>query len=122
MIAKTIKQAYENSCLVSATGHSRNSWVPVEGDCLSEDNLIHTKEDTWCQFNPAVGSVGVAGRVCNQRPGLPDSCDTICGHCGVGDQRNEVVIKKQCGCKFKFCCEITCEVCEETAEFSSCTS
>lgn len=117
-IAKKIKLTYSDSCLVSANGHSRNSWV---ADCFSEASLIHTKEDKWCQFNPAVGSVGVSGRECNPLPNVPDSCDRICTHCGVGSQEEVLVIKKQCGCKFRFCCEIDCETCEETRPYSSCS-
>lgn len=120
-LAKKIKQAYMNSCLVSANGHSRNGWESKCGRAITEDSLIHTAEDTWCQDKPEFGSVGVTGRECNPLHGAHGSCDTICTHCNVGSQESQVVIEKQCECKFKFCCEIDCEVCEEKKTFYSCS-
>lgn len=41
------------------------------------------------------------------------SCRTLCRSCGLQVRKQLVIKRKQCNCKFHWCCNVTCDVCEE---------
>lgn len=121
ILAKRVKQAYNESCQVIPNGHSRNDWASQCGRPVTDTDLIYTKENSWCLHDPEIGSVGIVGRECSPHPNTPNSCNTVCGRCKRGSQQNSVEEMVQCGCEFHFCCEIKCDTCTVKRTYHSCS-
>lgn len=121
-LAIRIKQAYDGSCQVKPKGDSRNNFVVVKCDGpITESDLLFTKTNTWCQYEPEIGSVGVVGRECSPHPDAPNSCNKLCGGCKRPSVQKTVEEVTQCDCQFKFCCEINCEICTDERTYFSCS-
>lgn len=73
----------------------------------------------YCDRDLGVGSLGTVGRPCNRtaRGGL-DGCDLLC--CGRGYNTHQLNKQWQCRCKFKWCCEVQCDICHERIEQYTC--
>lgn len=121
-LAKKVRQAYNDSCEVKPNGHSRNEWAVSECDhTITETDLLFTKRNTWCQYDPEIGSAGVVGRECSPHPNAPNSCNKLCGGCKRPSQQQSVEEEFQCDCQFKFCCEIKCDTCMEQRTYFTCS-
>ncbi|KAK7069787.1 Protein Wnt-6 [Halocaridina rubra] len=85
-----------------------------------EEDLVYLEDSPdFCSFNRRTGSLGTAGRRCNST-GLEESgCESLC--CGR-PYRSEIKMETEtCHCRFKFCCEVTCQKCQVRREYSYCT-
>ncbi len=71
------------------------------------DMVYKNPSPDFCNSSEAIGVLGVKGRVCD--PNHPTrNCTYLC--CGEGNFNTESVRKPIEICKFKFCCEIKCEI------------
>ncbi|XP_039956644.1 protein Wnt-2 isoform X1 [Bactrocera tryoni] len=76
------------------------------------------KSPDYCERNVQQGILGTTGRVCNRTSSGTESCDKLC--CGRGYNTRQVRRRAQCRCKFRWCCDVTCDVCEENYEEFTC--
>lgn len=67
---------------------------------------------------PFAGSLGTAGRVCNQTSRGMDSCEVMC--CGRGYDTSRVSRMTKCECKFHWCCAVRCQDCLEVVDIHTC--
>lgn len=81
--------------------------------------LIHLDPSPqYCERNLSIGSLGTVDRPCNLTAHGLDSCDLLC--CGRGHNIHQFQKKWQCRCKFKWCCEVQCDICHERIEQYTC--
>uniref|UniRef100_H2YME7 Protein Wnt n=1 Tax=Ciona savignyi TaxID=51511 RepID=H2YME7_CIOSA len=52
------------------------------------------------------------GRTCDADKSGPSGCDVMC--CGRGYVIKTSYVTAKCGCKFSWCCDVTCKSCNET--------
>ncbi|MPC72093.1 Protein Wnt-7b [Portunus trituberculatus] len=76
------------------------------------------KSPNYCQMNPAVGSLGTAGRSCNRTSSGSGGCNLLC--CGRGYNTHQYTRTWHCNCKFYWCCYVQCNTCMEDAEEHTC--
>lgn len=58
----------------------------------------------------------VRGRKCATSQSTDEeraNCRNLCMDCGLRMKWREVMAKRSCNCKFQWCCNVTCDVCEE---------
>ena len=87
---------------------------------------VHTQADIvylesspdFCEHDPASGSLGTAGRLCNKNSKAIDGCDLMC--CGRGYTTSTRVIIERCHCKFHWCCTVKCQKCKREVEEHTC--
>ena len=72
----------------------------------------------FCVPDPRSGSLGTAGRKCNESSTGPDSCPLLC--CGRGWSTRTEIVEEQCECKFVWCCEVVCKSCSKAVTISTC--
>ena len=72
----------------------------------------------YCYPDPATGSLGTAGRVCNATSMGTDGCDIMC--CGRGYNTRRVLKRYKCECKFHWCCYVKCKECSEWVDEHTC--
>ena len=88
-------------------------------DPVAQDDLVHLERSpNYCVRNPAKGIMGTSGRECNRTSSGADSCDLLC--CGRGYNTQEVRLVERCDCKFIWCCEVKCRVCETVTDVFTC--
>lgn len=75
----------------------------------TEDLLYFEESPDFCLRNKKTGSLGTVGRECDASSMGVEGCDLLC--CGRGYNTRIVRIKQNCKCRFKWCCEVTCETC-----------
>ena len=63
----------------------------------------------YCQRHRRLGLPGTRGRLCNATSTGIGSCEVLC--CNRGSRARHVTIRKNCNCKFRWCCEVVCETC-----------
>ncbi|KAK3856351.1 hypothetical protein Pcinc_037318 [Petrolisthes cinctipes] len=78
---------------------------------------IHSSP-SYCDRDPATGSLGTHGRTCNRTEKGSGGCDVLC--CGRGYNTHQYTRQWQCNCKFFWCCYVTCHTCREEAEEHTC--
>lgn len=49
------------------------------------------------------------------------ACRDLCADCGLRMKWREVTATKSCNCKFNWCCNVTCDVCEESIKEFYCS-
>ncbi|XP_039267863.1 protein Wnt-2b-A-like isoform X2 [Styela clava] len=86
---------------------------------LSSRNLVYLKKaPSFCTKNLKKGSFGTIGRWCNATSTNSEGCSHMC--CNRGYKTESVLKSIKCNCKFHWCCNLTCETCEEMREESYC--
>lgn len=81
--------------------------------------LVHLDASPqYCERNLSTGSLGTVDRPCNLTAHGLDSCDFLC--CGRGHNIHQFNRKWQCKCKFKWCCDVFCDICHERIEQYTC--
>ncbi|OQV22138.1 Protein Wnt-4 [Hypsibius exemplaris] len=76
------------------------------------------KSPDYCRHNPAKGIAGTAGRLCNATSTGPEGCGTLC--CKRGYITQVIWRREQCRCKFVWCCEVKCQICNIKKEIHTC--
>lgn len=65
-----------------------------------------------------LGIMGTKGRLCNRTsPGI-DGCKIMC--CGRGHQTRIRYVEEKCKCRFVWCCDVKCEMCNHRREEHIC--
>lgn len=72
----------------------------------------------YCEKDYSLGSLGTDGRTCNRTTREVDGCDLLC--CGRGYNTHQINRTWQCRCKFQWCCNVQCDVCQERIEEYTC--
>lgn len=73
----------------------------------------------YCDQDLSQGSFGTFGRQCNRnRTKGVDGCDLLC--CGRGYNTHQMNRIYQCRCKFRWCCDVSCDECFERSEQYTC--
>ncbi|XP_055856948.1 protein Wnt-2 [Episyrphus balteatus] len=72
----------------------------------------------YCERNLDLGSLGTVGRNCNRTSTGTQSCDLLC--CGRGYNTHQINRTSQCRCKFQWCCQVQCDICNEMFEEYTC--
>ncbi|ESN99004.1 hypothetical protein HELRODRAFT_186498 [Helobdella robusta] len=72
----------------------------------------------YCELNLKKGSFGTKGRFCNKTSSGTDGCSHMC--CGRGFYSKKITVHEQCHCKFRWCCEVKCKVCEKIVDIHWC--
>lgn len=77
----------------------------------------------YCIEDTAKGILGTSGRVCSKDGGNignigSDSCYLLC--CGRGYNTMIKKVTTRCDCKFEWCCNVTCSVCDSETEVYTC--
>ncbi len=122
VLARRLKQAYNESCKAVSNGGSSLTWTPVcDRQVTSRDHLYRDTRD-WCVPDSAVGSIGTFERVCDPHQDAPNSCTKLCTRCGLGFREHTTEFETPCHCKFHFCCEVKCSTCRKKETFYTCSS
>ncbi|KAH8407531.1 hypothetical protein KR222_004925, partial [Zaprionus bogoriensis] len=72
----------------------------------------------YCERSVQTGTLGTLGRVCQPGSHGLQSCDLLC--CGRGYNTQHIRRSRQCNCKFHWCCEVKCELCDDSSEEFTC--
>nr|ACB15461.1 WntX2 [Clytia hemisphaerica] len=85
-----------------------------------QDLIFIEDSPNFCVKNVEHGSMGTQGRYCNSslRAKGTEGCDVLC--CGRQFVKEKLTGPEKCNCKFIWCCEVTCEQCIVTREYSKC--
>ena len=85
-----------------------------------EDLVYINKSPNYCLEDKSKGILGTSGRTCNKSSDAsdPDSCSLLC--CGRGYNTKIEKITTRCDCKFEWCCNVQCSVCESENEVYTC--
>ncbi|XP_026723791.1 protein Wnt-2 [Athene cunicularia] len=85
----------------------------------TKNDLVYFESSPdYCIRDRDVGSLGTAGRVCNQTSRGMDSCEVMC--CGRGYDTSRVSRMTKCECKFHWCCAVRCQDCLEVVDIHTC--
>ena len=84
------------------------------------DLIFLESSPNFCVKNLDDGSVGTQGRYCNSSIGAErtEGCDVLC--CGRDFVKEKWTGPEKCRCQFIWCCEVTCDECIVTREYSRC--
>ncbi|XP_071810147.1 protein Wnt-16-like [Asterias amurensis] len=86
---------------------------------ITMEELVHLERSpNYCVRDLSKGIMGTSGRECNRTSSGGDSCDLLC--CGRGYNTQEVRLVERCDCKFIWCCEVKCRVCETVTDVFTC--
>lgn len=113
-VGNHLKRAYRKAVQIENNGlKQRKSVVEV-----ARWKLAYLQDSpNYCLATGAHGSNGTLGRRCSMRKGkeVPveerKSCRRLCRQCGYRVTRHLTTVTTSCNCKFKLCCEITCQQC-----------
>lgn len=76
----------------------------------NEEELVYLKESPdFCKPDSKFRHRGTQGRACNRTSQSSDACETLC--CGRGYDITAINLKERCNCKFRYCCDVVCDVC-----------
>ncbi|EDO38653.1 predicted protein [Nematostella vectensis] len=78
--------------------------------------MVHSP--TYCDPDLSRGIAGTMSRLCNRTATDSSNCEEMC--CGRGYDTHEYTRRWRCNCRFKWCCEVTCEKCKERVVETRC--
>ncbi|XP_022104021.1 protein Wnt-16-like [Acanthaster planci] len=86
---------------------------------IGRDEMVHLERSpNYCVRDPSKGIMGTLGRECNRTSDGASSCDLLC--CGRGYNTQEVRLVERCDCRFIWCCEVKCRICETVTDLYTC--
>jgi len=107
------------------------------GDRVIEKEMLIYLNDSpdYCKRNVRFAAKGTSGRLCNinvastsfsdltllttaTTKAPKDNCDKIC--CGRGYRTRRVRKTSQCKCRFKWCCDVQCQTCQDWVQEHRC--
>lgn len=110
-VGNRLKESFDGAAKVipSNDGHS----FITEGPTIKPPgrfDLIYSEDSPdFCKLNRKTGSLGTTDRQCNATsPGI-EGCELLC--CGRGYDTRIIKEKINCQCRFRWCCEVTCNTC-----------
>ncbi|XP_055324287.1 protein Wnt-1-like [Sitodiplosis mosellana] len=86
---------------------------------LIKSDLVYLEDSPdYCDRDDELGILGTKGRLCNRTsPGI-DGCKIMC--CGRGHQTRIRFVEEKCKCRFVWCCDVKCEMCNHRREEHIC--
>ena len=122
-LGDALKEKYENSVEISPRVTSaaplRRREKRMRREPIPETELVYVERSpNYCKYDPQRGIRGTRGRQCKRSSGGPDSCHSLC--CGRGYNTEEVRYVERCQCRFIYCCEVKCKICETFVERHTC--
>ncbi|KAG8239069.1 hypothetical protein J437_LFUL018894 [Ladona fulva] len=115
-----LKEAFDGAAKVIPSNDGR-AFIP-EGATIKppgKQDLVYSEESPdFCGPNGRTGSLGTAGRVCNSTSLGVEGCELLC--CGRGFDTRNVREKINCDCRFRWCCEVTCNTCVVRRSINTC--
>lgn len=119
-VGNRLKERFDGAAKVipSNDGHH---FIP-EGSTIkppSRTDLVYSEESPdFCKPNRKTGSLGTQGRECNATSPGVEGCELLC--CGRGYDTRTVREKVNCKCRFRWCCEVTCNTCIVRRAINTC--
>lgn len=119
-VGNRLKDRFDGAAKVTVHNDGRkfmpegiNIKPPVRSD------LVYTEDSPdFCRLNRKTGSLGTQGRQCAFGSQGVDGCELLCCSRGFTSRdKNETV---NCKCRFKWCCEVTCDTCHVTKRIHTC--
>ncbi|XP_032828123.1 protein Wnt-7b-like isoform X1 [Petromyzon marinus] len=126
-VGHALKEKYNSAVHVEpvrASPHRRPAFLKVKSTPRNyrkpmETDLVYIdRSPSYCEEDPASGSLGTRGRLCNRTSPHADGCDLLC--CGRGYNTHLYTRAWQCNCKFHWCCYVKCNTCSERVEVFTC--
>lgn len=106
----------------NVNNHNNNNYPVISAGRRELVYLSRWSNINYCIADKERGILGTSGRVCtkdvNHGIDSPDSCYLLC--CGRGYNTMIRRVKSRCDCKFEWCCNVTCNVCENETEIYTC--
>ncbi|XP_030761419.1 protein Wnt-6 [Sitophilus oryzae] len=119
-VGDRLKERFDGAAKV-IPGNDGQSFIP-EGDTIKPPtrfDLVYSEESpSFCLPDSSVGSFGTQGRECNETSPGEEGCGILC--CGRGFQVQTKEVEHSCNCEFVYCCNVTCQVCNETVKVATC--
>ena len=110
-IGTRLKDRFDGASKVIGSNEGK-SLLP-DGDRIkppgSEDIVYTDRSPNFCVLNKRFGSLGTKGRICDPNSRSTGGCELLC--CGRGYRRKNITVRENCKCRFRWCCEVTCNVC-----------
>ncbi|PSN54619.1 Protein Wnt-6, partial [Blattella germanica] len=119
-VGNRLKERFDGAAKVipSNDGHS---FMP-EGPTIKppdRGDLVYSEDSPdFCKPNRKTGSLGTHGRECNATSPGVEGCELLC--CGRGFDTHQKRVKINCECRFKWCCEVTCNTCSIKKVINTC--
>ena len=113
-----MKQLYQHAVKMPNTRRGRKQIREAKNTVGDRQLLFLEKSPNFCFENKDRGVPGTKGRVCNVTSDNMDSCKLLC--CGRGYNIQIRRNVKRCNCKFKWCCNVDCDVCESLEKVHTC--
>ena len=85
---------------------------------VTEDLVYSMDSPDYCEPNKSLGSIGTARRVCDPNSIGIGGCDLLC--CGRRYSTRQVEVTENCNCRFRWCCEVICQICNVTKYIHRC--
>lgn len=136
-ITSEIKRMYDNSVMLWLDNSGNVDFGNVREDQLvylvgelievqylfsCRDKSFNLDSPNYCRPNAIPGWKGTIGRHCSRAKGSAastskrHSCKHLCKSCGYQVRKRQKVVQKKCNYKFRWCCEVTYDVCDETVD------
>ncbi|ELT87681.1 hypothetical protein CAPTEDRAFT_149951 [Capitella teleta] len=118
-----LKQKYENSISIAEKSkrklRQRQRRQRQRRTSNNGLDMVYIEDSpNYCRKNMKRGILGTKGRECERDPDARDSCNTLC--CGRGYNTEVVRFVERCQCKFVWCCEVKCKICETITDKQTC--
>ncbi|XP_073961203.1 wnt oncogene analog 2 isoform X2 [Choristoneura fumiferana] len=123
-VAAALRDKYRRAKLVAPQPQPllvvrRNKQTTAVGRQPRKSELVYLEPSpSYCEPDPASGSLGTHGRICNRTSRGENGCETLC--CGRGYNTVRASQATQCRCRFHWCCRVTCDTCVIRTETHVC--
>lgn len=121
-VGTRLMERYDAAVHVMVSNENGAKMAPVAGRTFRthgpEDLVYSTVSPDYCRRSKKVGSLGTRGRICNRTSIGVDGCEVLC--CGRGSRSETVTVVENCRCKFRYCCEVTCQTCTHKTVITRC--
>ncbi len=118
IVGENLKKLYLKSVKVSFTKRGRKQIREAKNTINNKQFMYIEKSPNFCFTDLSKGVLGTSGRVCNITSSHMDSCRLLC--CGQGYNIRIKRNVKKCNCKFSWCCNVDCEICESLDKEHTC--
>ncbi|GAB6029714.1 Protein Wnt-1 [Chamberlinius hualienensis] len=119
-VSNRIKDRFDGAAKV-IPGNDGKSIIPHEPSIKppGREDLVYSEDSpNFCHLDRKTGSLGTQGRECNSTSPGVDGCDLLC--CQRGYHLETIEEQENCRCRFKWCCEVTCDTCDVQRIISRC--